>query len=58
MRGQERIEGGREMSSEGAREDGRREGARKGGKLQGRYREDHSGQYTVYSAKNNPQRDP
>ena len=26
MRGQERIEGGREMSSEGAREDGRREG--------------------------------
>ena len=26
MRGQERIEGGREMSSEGAREDGRSEG--------------------------------
>ena len=26
MRGQERIEGGREMSSEGAREDRRREG--------------------------------
>ena len=26
MRGQERIKGGREMSSEGAREDGRREG--------------------------------
>ena len=26
MRGQERMEGGREMSSEGAREDGRSEG--------------------------------
>ena len=33
MRGQERMEGGREMSSEGAREDGRRVGdEQRGGK--------------------------
>ena len=33
-------------------------GAREGGKLQGRYPEEDTGQYTVYSAQNNKQCGP
>ena len=33
-----------------------REGGRKEGKLQGRYREEDSGEYTAYGAQNNLER--
>ena len=52
----ERGEGGSEWMKEGATERGReereergRKGAGEGGKLQGRYPEEDTGQYTVYS---------
>ena len=48
--------GPREGSKGGSKGDRRREGAMEGGKLQGRYHEEDTGQYTVYSALNNPQR--
>ena len=68
-RGRERREdadgGGRERGREGARgareERGREsgsKGAREGEKFHGRYPEEDTGQYTVYSAQNNPQRVP
>ena len=65
----EREEGGSERRRDGARKGGSnwaremsnggsKGGARKGGKFQGRYLEEDSGQYAVYSAQNNPQRGP
>ena len=61
----ERGEGGSERRREGATERGRgareecgRKGYMEGGKLQGRYPEEDTGQYAVYSAQNNTQRDP
>ena len=54
--------GGRKRArSNGARErskGGAIKGGREGGKLQGRYPDADTGQYTVYSARNNTQRDP
>ena len=47
----EAIGGGREQRSEG--EERRRNGDREGGKFQGRYTEEDTGQYTVYSAHKN-----
>ena len=61
----ERGEGGSERRRDGATERGRggreergRKGDREGGKLQGRYPEEDTGQYIVYSAQTNTQRDP
>ena len=42
----------------GAREERGIKGDREGGKLQGTYPEEDTGQYTVYSARNNIQRGP
>ena len=53
----ERGEGATERGR-GATEERRRNGDREGGKLQGRYPEEDTGQYTVYSAQNNTQRGP
>ena len=47
-----------EGGSNGVREERGRKGDREGGKLQGRYPEEDTGQYTVYSAQNNTQRGP
>ena len=54
-------EGGSEEEREGeeqGRSEGGREGAIEGGKCHGRYSEEDTGHYTVYSAQNNPQRGP
>ena len=60
-RGREEASGGgREQRSEGE-EQGRSVGGREmgeGGKLQGRYHEEDTDQYTVYSVQNNTQRGP
>ena len=64
-RGRERRDRAREMSNggskgggrEGGREGGNK-GAREGGKFQGRYPDEDTGLYTLYSAQNNPQCGP
>ena len=53
-RGRERSKGG---ARDGESEQGSK-GAREGGKCHGRYPDEDTGQYTVYSAQNNPQRGP
>ena len=53
--------GAREMSkgvSKGGAREGVKKGAKEGEKFQRRYPLEDTGQYTVYSARNNPQRGP